>query len=153
MTVRIAADRLDSAASAPLVAALWSDLLERYGQPDPDPDGLTAAGLAPSDGAFVVAWADTTPVGCGGVRRYEPGVGEVKRMYVTPTHRGRGIARGVLAALETAAVHLGYDRLILETGLRQPEAMALYESAGYTEFESYGFYRRSPLSRCFEKPL
>ena len=59
----------------------------------------------------------------------------------------------MLAALETRARNLGYHRLILETGLRQPEAMALYESAGYTELEPYGFYRTSPLSRCFEKLL
>ena len=125
MKVRVAADRLDSSASAPLVSALWSELLERYGQPDPDPDGVTAATLAPPEGAFVVAWADTTPVGCGGLRRFEAGVGEVKRMYVAPPHRGRGIGRAVLAALETRARNLGYHRLILETGLRQPEAMAL----------------------------
>jgi hypothetical protein len=66
MTVRIAADRLDSAASAPLVAALWSELLVRYGEPDPDPDGVTPAAFTPPEGEFVVAWADTIPVGCGG---------------------------------------------------------------------------------------
>jgi GNAT superfamily N-acetyltransferase len=153
MRLRIAEDRLDTPASAPLVAALWSELLERYGEPDPDPDGITAATLAPPDGAFVVAWADSTAVGCGGLRGYEPAVGEVKRMYVSPAHRGQGIARAVLVAIETRARDLGYDRLVLETGLRQPEAMGLYLSAGYTDLEPYGFYRTSPLSRCFEKWL
>ncbi len=153
MRVRVAADRLDSPASVPLVSALWSDLLERYGEPDPDPDGITAATLAPPDGAFLVAWADETPVGCGGLRRYEPDVGEVKRMYVRPAYRGRGIARAVLAGLEQRARELGYRRLVLETGTRQPEAIALYESAGYRALAPYGFYRSSPLSRCYEKVL
>lgn len=151
MTLRIAADRLDSAASAPLVAALWSELLARYGEPDPDPDGVTADTFAPPEGAFVVAWEDVIPVGCGALRHYEPGVGEVKRMYVIPSHRGQGIARAVLAGLETRARDLGYRRLVLETGTRQPEAMALYASAGYRPLDPYGFYRTSPRSRCFEK--
>jgi GNAT superfamily N-acetyltransferase len=153
MMVRIAADRLDSAASAPLVAALWSELLVRYGEPDPDPDGITAATFTPPEGEFVVAWADTIPAGCGGLRRYEPGVGELKRMYVIPSRRGQGVGRAVLDGLESRARALGYHRLVLETGVRQPEAMALYTSAGYTPLEPYGFYRTLPLSRCFEKLL
>jgi putative acetyltransferase len=87
------------------------------------------------------------------LRRYEPGVGELKRMYVIPSYRGRGIGRAVLDGLETRARELGYHRLVLETWVRQPDAMALYTSAGYTQLEPYGFYRTLPLSRCFEKLL
>jgi GNAT superfamily N-acetyltransferase len=74
-------------------------------------------------------------------------------MYVDPRFRGRGVARQVLGRLEARAERLGYGRLVLETGVRQPEAMALYASAGYEPIEPYGFYRTSPLSRCFAKTL
>jgi GNAT superfamily N-acetyltransferase len=153
VSVEIADDRPDSPAAAPLVRDLLAELHARYGQPDADPDRLTAADLAPPRGAFVVAWLDAAAVGCGGLRRYADGVAELKRMYVAPPWRGRGVARAVLARLEARAAELGYRRLLLETGLRQPEAMALYASAGYEAIEPYGYYRSSPLSRCFGKSL
>jgi GNAT superfamily N-acetyltransferase len=145
--------RLDSAFAAPLVAALAAELLERYGVPDADPDGLTADHLAPPTGAFVVVWQDGQPVACGGLRRYDTQVGELKRMFVTPPMRGHGLSRLVLAELETRASALGYERLVLETGVRQPEAMRLYETSGYTPIEPYGFYRSEPMSRCYAKRL
>jgi len=153
MNLRVEDDRLDAAAASPLVAELGAELLDRYGIPDADPDHLSAEHLAPPTGAFVLAWVHDAAVGCGGVRRYGDGVGELKRMYVQPAFRGRGIARSVLAALEARARALGYGRLLLETGVRQPEAIGLYEAAGYVPIEPYGYYRSSPLSRCFAKPL
>jgi GNAT superfamily N-acetyltransferase len=146
-------DRLDSIVAEPMTRALFDELLERYGFPDADPDGLTADALAAPTGAFVVAWLGDAAVGCGGVRRYGDGVGELKRMYVTPAFRGRGVSRLVLGELEARAWALGYRRLVLETGVRQPEALRLYETAGYTAIEPYGFYRTSPLSRCYAKTL
>jgi GNAT superfamily N-acetyltransferase len=74
-------------------------------------------------------------------------------MYVAPAARGRGISRRLLAALEDAAARLGYRAIVLETGIRQQEAMALYESSGYTAIPNYGAYRESSLSRCYTKPL
>jgi len=78
---------------------------------------------------------------------------EVKRMYVVPRARGLSLARAMLAHLEDTARESGAEMMVLETGLRQPEAIALYESEGYLPIEPYGFYRDSPLSRCFEKHL
>ncbi len=154
MNLRIADHRLDSEVATPLARALLAEIEDRYGEPDADPDRLTADDLAPPVGAFVVAWLDGTPVGCGGLRRYDDGVGELKRMYTDPRWRGRGVAWQVLAQLEDRARRrFGYGRLVLETGVLQPEAMALYESAGYERIEPYGFYRASPLSRCFSKTL
>ncbi len=153
LTPRVADDRVDSDASRPLVRDLLAELHARYGQPDADPDRLGPPDLAPPLGAFVLAWLEDAAVACGGVRRAEPGVGELKRMYVTPAHRGRGVGRVVLAALEARARALGYERLILETGVRQPEAIALYGSAGYETIEPYGYYRDSPLSVCMAKTL
>jgi putative acetyltransferase len=153
LTVRVTDDRLDSAAAAPLVRDLLAELEHRYGQPDPDPDHLQASHLAPPHGAFVVAWQAEQPVGCGGLRRADEGVGELKRMFVVPAARRRGVGWAVLVALEARAGVLGYRQLILETGVHQPEAMGLYASAGYAPIEPYGFYRGSPTSRCFAKEL
>lgn len=151
--LRLVDDRLDSVVGARLVRAQWEELLERYGVPDADPDGLDAHHLAPPDGVFVVAWRGDVAVGCGGIRRYDETTGEVKRMYVAPEHRRRGISRAVLSSLEARAIGIGYRRLVLETGTRQPEAIALYVSAGYEQIENYGYYRDSPASRCFAKRL
>jgi GNAT superfamily N-acetyltransferase len=149
--LRLEVDRLDSEVGGALVDALLDDLRGRYGAEDPDrPD---ASELAPPGGVFLVAWFDEEPVGCGGVRAHAGDVGELKRMYVTPGARRRGIARAVLTELETRARGLGYARLRLETGVRQPEAIGLYRSAGYEPIAPYGVYRDEPLSRCFEKRI
>jgi ribosomal protein S18 acetylase RimI-like enzyme len=80
-------------------------------------------------------------------------VGEIKRMYVEPAFRGRGIGRRILAALEERGREAGYKRMWLETGTSQPEAVSLYEAAGYRRIAPYGFYRFDPRSLCYEKVL
>jgi GNAT superfamily N-acetyltransferase len=149
--VELVAGRIDEDPGAALIAALLDDLMARYGHEDidePHPDDLV-----PPGGAFLIALLDGQPVGCGGVRLHEPGVGEIKRMYVDPAVRRQGVARALLDELERAAAKAGYARLVLETGARQPEAIALYEHAGYRPIEPYGYYQWSPLSRCFAKDL
>jgi GNAT superfamily N-acetyltransferase len=113
------------------------------------------------EGSFVVAWLDGEPVGCGAVRRFEPddgivaqgGEGEIKRMFTITSVRRRGISRLILTRLEEIALELGYTSLRLETGSPQPEAIALYVSAGWEPIEPYGHYRDEPTSRCFGKDL
>jgi len=151
--VTIRDDRIDSDVGAPLVRAQWRELLERYGVPDADPDDLHADHLAPPHGVFVIAWVDGVAVSCGGVRRYDETTGEIKRMFTVPESRRRGVSRVVLEELEARARAIGYTRLVLETGVRQPEAISLYESAGYDAIEPYGFYKNAPLSRCYAKNL
>ncbi len=149
--IEVSDDRIDSDTGGALVRALLDDLAERYGGHDvfhPDPDELAA----PS-GAFLVARLDGVPVGCGGIRAHTEAVAEVKRMYVTPAGRRRGVARALLRSLEDRAAALGYARVRLETGTAQPEAMALYASSGYVPITPYGHYRDSAVSRCFEKHL
>ncbi|MET3962489.1 ribosomal protein S18 acetylase RimI-like enzyme [Marmoricola sp. OAE513] len=73
---------------------------------------------------------------------------EIKRMYVAPAGRGRGLARAMLAHLESTARAAGADLMILETGTEQPEALALYESSGYRSIPGFGYYRSSPKNRC-----
>src|SRR5207248_5161117 len=99
--------------------------------------------------ACVEGW----PAGCGGLRRFNKETAEIKRMYVEPGARCRGIGRKILDELEAAAKRLGYQKVRLETGTRQPEAIRLYESAGYQRIAAYGDFKDSPLSVCFEKSI
>lgn len=105
---------------------------------------------------FVVARLNGAPVGCGAIRPRDENsvhVAEIKRMFVHPTARRRGISRLVLARLEEAARDYGYTATILETGDRQLEAIALYEKAGYTRCDCWGKYLTSTWSLCYRKAL
>jgi GNAT superfamily N-acetyltransferase len=107
----------------------------------------------PPDGVFLVVRDEGRAVGCGGVCRFDETRGELKRMYVVREARGRGLGRLLLVALEDEARRLGYRGIVLETGDRQPEALGLYESAGYEPIPCYGVYASRALSMCFEKSL
>jgi GNAT superfamily N-acetyltransferase len=134
-----------------LEAELQQEYVERYGGQDESP--VDPAEFAPPAGVFVVGFADGEPVASGGFRRHADDVAEIKRMYVVEDHRGVGYARRLLAELEARAAAAGYLRIVLETGLRQPEAMALYQSSGYQPIEGFGFYAGRKLSRSFAKDL
>src|SRR5436190_4437125 len=99
----------------------------------------------------VVAYLDKEAVGCGAIRPFDDDSVEVKRMFVPPEHRGSGIAKEILKALESWAVELSFKRCILETGLKQPEAIALYTKSGYNSIPNYGQYQGMYNSVCFEK--
>jgi len=150
--VRLTADRLDSPVGTQLATTLLAELVDRYGAEDEE-DGLHADQLLPPTGIFVIAWNGDLAVGCGGFRRIDPEVAEIKRMFVAHHARRTGIGRAVLTDLEARARDAGYQRLILETGTAQPEAMQLYETHGYEPMEPYGAYRDSPMSRCYTKAL
>jgi GNAT superfamily N-acetyltransferase len=124
-----------------LIAEVQQEYVVRYGEQDGTP--VDPAEFAPPRGLFLVAYVDGVPAACGGWRAHETDV-ELKRMYVTPAFRGRGLARAVLAELERTAAEAGYRRVILETGQRQPEAIALYRSAGYVPVPRFGYYADSP---------
>jgi len=134
-----------------LEAELQQEYVERYGGEDESP--VDPDEFAPPDGVFVVGFADGEPVASGGFRRHTEQVAEIKRMYVVEDRRGVGYARRLLAELEARAAAVGYRRIILETGLHQPEAIALYESSGYLLIPGFGFYANQPLSRSFGKDL
>lgn len=99
----------------------------------------------------VIAYDDDKAVGCGAIKEYEESVMEIKRMYVKPTTRGKGIASSVLKELETWAKELNYTKCILETGIKQPEAIGLYEKCNYLRIKNYGQYEHIEESVCFEK--
>jgi putative acetyltransferase len=99
----------------------------------------------------VVARLGGQPIGCGALRRIDEVTAEVKRVYVAPSRRRRGIARRILHALEQLAAGFNYRAIRLGTGIEQPEAIRLYESSGYHRIAAYGHYIGDPLSVCFEK--
>ncbi|MEU6722926.1 GNAT family N-acetyltransferase [Nonomuraea wenchangensis] len=128
-----------------LLDAAYAELVARYG-----PQGRSQV----RQGArFLVAVVDGLAVGCGAVQQLDAVTGELKRMYVIPAHRGRGVATALLGALEELALAMGHRRLRLATGLRQPEAIALYERCAYILTEPYGSYADAPLTRCYAKAL
>jgi putative acetyltransferase len=144
---------LDSPASRDLIALLDAEIASRYPEPGALQFRLDPDEVAPGRGAFVVAFAGDLAVACGGVRVIDGGAAEVKRMFVVPAQRGRGVAGRVLAVLEERARGLGATRLILETGTRQPEAIALYARSGFARIEPFGEYVGAPLSVCMGKSL
>ncbi|PKN92153.1 MAG: GNAT family N-acetyltransferase [Chloroflexi bacterium HGW-Chloroflexi-6] len=101
----------------------------------------------------VIAHENGQPVGCGAIKEYAPNTMEVKRMYTSPEHRGQGIASKVLTELERWAAELSYEMCILETGKKQPEAIALYKKNGYQRIPNYGQYAETENSVCFEKKI
>jgi len=141
-----------------LIEAVQAEYVVRYGGPDDTP--IEPGEFDPPRGAFFVVYRDGTPVGMGAWRRRSDvtalgtrRTAEVKRMYVAPAARRTGLARRLLAHLELAAAAHGAEVMILETGTAQPEAMALYEAAGYQPIPGFGHYRGSPQNRCYAHPL
>ena len=152
--VEIRREALNSEAGTRLICALNAELSERY------PEGgtalhfrLDANEISPGRGAFLVGYASEIPVACGAVRLLDAETAEIKRMYVEPTARGRGLGRRMLQALEAEARLLGAHDLVLETGTRQPEAIALYSRAGFSKIGAFGEYEDHPLSVFMGKTL
>lgn len=99
----------------------------------------------------VLYYENELPVGCGAFKKYDNNTVEIKRMFVQPAYRGKGIALAVLNNLEMWAQQLNYTSFILETGKRQPEAIGLYKKAGYLLIPNYGQYKNVETSVCFHK--
>ena len=99
----------------------------------------------------VVAYINNEAVGCGAIKHYEDNTMEIKRMFVKPNNSGKGIATNVLKELENWTNELNYEKCILETGIKQPEAIALYKKNNYNQISNYGQYAEVESSVCFEK--
>lgn len=141
-----------------LIAEVQQEYVNRYGDEDATP--VDPADFAPPRGYFAVGYVDGDPVASGGWRahdgpqpQFQPGDAEMKRLYVSVAMRGKGLARAMVVALERSAKAAGRRRMVLETGDRQPEAIALYTSMGYEPIPKFGVYRHEPGSRCFGKVL
>lgn len=140
-----------------LIEAVQAEYVARYGGQDESP--IDPADFEDPLGRFYVGYLDGTPVATGAWRRSSVHAlgaevtAEVKRMYVVPTAQRRGVARRMLAHLEATAAEAGIEALVLETGMKQPEAIALYTSSGYEPIPGFGYYCGSELSRCFGRRI
>ena len=152
-TLAFTPTRYDDPVAAALIEEIQATYVLRYGGADRTP--VQPEEFAPPNGLFLVGRLDGVPMSCGGWRLVPgaTGLAEIKRMYVAEAYRRRGLARVVLAELEATARAAGITRIRLETGHRQPDAMALYESSGYVRIDNFGIYREHPGSTCFAKDL
>ena len=150
----------DSPDAQRLVEQVQQEYVVRYG--GRDGAHVDPSQFAPPRGLFAVAYEGDEPVAIGGWRRHEPDAygglpgqrpAEIKRMYVAAGARGRGLSRALLAYLEDTAREAGVDWLVLETGERQPEAIALYRSCGYVDIPHFGTYADAPLAVHLGKRL
>jgi putative acetyltransferase len=132
-----------------LMAALDEELHRRY---PPESVHALASGQE-LEATFLLARLGGEAVGCGALTELAPGIGEIKRMYVRPEHRGHRVGRHLLSALEQAGRERGFPLVRLEAGTRQPEATALYEAMGYRRIPCFGRYADDPFSVCYEKRL
>lgn len=140
-----------------LIEAVQAEYVVRYGGQDESP--IDADDFEDPLGQFFVAYLDGAPVATGAWRRSSVKAlgaevtAEVKRMYVVPAAQRRGVARRMLAHLEVTAAAEGIEGMVLETGMKQPEAIALYTSSGYEPVPGFGYYCGSELSRCFGRRI
>jgi GNAT superfamily N-acetyltransferase len=141
----------DSPRAQLLIQRVQQEYVDRYGGPDATP--VESQQFSPPSGLFLLGCVDGEPVACGAFRVMASGPAEFKRMYVDPRFRRQGHGRRLLAALEDAARRAGCHDAWLETGTRQPEAMALYAAAGYRPIAPFGHYAGAPESRCYGKAL
>jgi GNAT superfamily N-acetyltransferase len=149
--VRLAPAPYDDPVARELVARVQAEYTERYG--GPDAAVVDPAEFLPPVGLFLVAEVDGVPAGCGAWRVHRPGVVEVKRMYVGPSFRRLGLAQVLLDALELTAARGGHRAVVLNSGYRQPEALALYDRAGYGPVPGYGVYADAPGAVFLGKEL
>ncbi len=150
MTIKITRADSDNPDFIDLVTSLDADLAERDGE---DHSFFAQFNKINKIKCVVVAYEDNQPAGCGAIKEYSPTVMEVKRMYTAPKNRGKGIASRVLKELEKWAAELSYEKCILETGKKQPEAIGLYKKSGYQLIPNYGQYAGIEDSVCFEKSV
>jgi GNAT superfamily N-acetyltransferase len=151
LSLELRVSPFDAPESVALIDAVQAEYVVRYGTPDETP--TAGEEFTPPGGIFLVGWEGSIPVACGGLRLIEPGVVELKRMYVVPAARRRGIARALLRQLEVEAVELGAVELRLETGSMQPEALAMYSAEGYLPTLPFGFYADHELAHHLAKKL
>jgi len=151
VSVSIERASVDADVSKQLMAELWAEVDELYENDVPSRSEL--AGMDQPRAFFVIARDEGKPIGCGAIRPLRDDMAEVKRVYVRPHSRRTGAARAIMATLEQLARDAGFNEIWLETGQRQPAAIRLYESLGYTRIAAFGDYKDDPVSICYGKRL
>ena len=133
-----------------LVFQLDMDLNKRYNNAQSEYDKYNKIDLIET---VIVAYSDNKAIGCGCFKQFDERIVEIKRMFVHPEYRGKGISKIILSQLEDWAIELGFTKSVLETGKGQPEAIGLYTRIGYSLIDNFGQYTDMPNSVCFEKKL
>jgi putative acetyltransferase len=133
-----------------LVWSLDQDLNSRYQKDQEEYDKFNKIDLLDT---VVIAYLNDQAVGCGCFKKYNEFTIEIKRMFVNPDMRGKGIAKKILSELELWGIQLGFTNAILETGIGQPEAIGLYEKLGYKRIPNYDQYAGMPGSVCMKKEI
>jgi len=152
--ITIARAELTAEVGRGLIASLNAELSDLYPEPGANHFQLDPREVADGRGTFLVVYRGGTPVGCGALRLLDAETAELKRMYVSPLVRRKGLGRRLLDALEAEARALGVGRLVLETGIRQSAALALYRATGFEPIPLFGEYCLSPeTSMCLGKNL
>lgn len=153
MSVSIGPEPFESEDAQRLIGELDHGLAQLYTPEQRFGPNFKAAQIADGRGTFLVARLGGRAVGCGAIRLLDDTTAEVKRMYVEPELRGRRVGRAMLDALEKTARELGVRRLVLETGVHQHAAIALYLHAGFAQCDCWGEYTTSPTSVCYAKDI
>lgn len=133
-----------------LIRLLDSELKDRYGALQSEYDHFNV--IEPNN-TVVIAYSGNRAVGCGCFKAFDEFSVEIKRMFVKPAYRKKGLARKILSDLEKWAAESGFSAAVLETGKNQPEAIAMYESSGYLRIPNFGQYAGMPNSVCMKKRL
>ncbi|MEO7664331.1 MAG: GNAT family N-acetyltransferase [Candidatus Limnocylindrales bacterium] len=149
MTIAISETAADAPEAVALIEELEAHLSPQY--PATSRHGFSVERLLRERVAFFVGRIDGEPAACGGILLVPGEYAEVKRMYVRPAFRGRGVGRAILEQLAAHALENGLPVVRLETGIHQADAIAMYERAGFRQVPPFGPYRDDPLSRCYER--
>jgi GNAT superfamily N-acetyltransferase len=151
MSIKIEETRPDSPAAVQLISELDTDL-QRHPYPPQSRHAYSVDKLLREGVNFFIASYNDQLAGCGGIKLYD-GYGEVKRMYVRPSHRGLGLGKAILNRLAEFARERGVNMLRLETGIYQTEAIGLYDAYGFERRAPFGEYKVDPLSVYFQKSI
>lgn len=133
-----------------LIKLLEEDLKERYGELQQQYEKHNKVDVVRD---VVIIYENKVPVACGALKEYDSNTIELKRIYVMKEYRKQGLAKSVVKELEEAGINKGYKYAILETGIKQQEAINLYRNSGYTIIQNYGPYLANENSVCMKKPL
>jgi putative acetyltransferase len=153
MEIIVEPEAFESDDAQRLIADLDHGLAQLYTPDQRFGPNFKASQIADGRGVFLIARLEGRAVGCGAIRLLDDTTAEVKRMYVEPEMRGRSIGRKILNVLEAQALQMGVRRLVLETGVHQHAAIALYVHAGYAQCGCWGEYLTSATSVCYAKDI
>jgi len=151
--IRIAPEDPRSQAAQDLLSAFVEDVKRRYQTPPAEISAFDPNLVSVARSAFLVARRDNIAIGCGALVPIDDYHVEVKRMYVLPAERGCGFAMKILEELERLAREFDYEAIRLETGINQPESIALYGKGGFYRIPNFPPFEQDPSAVCFEKRI